>query len=143
MDDAIEAVFKQGGNRLLYEYDKHHVVVQMGDLSVVDMEAEMGVGGDPDVCQVSMRSVDMGTVPDEVKSSGCLNLVKVEGGMTLNSHDGGEGEMSLKVTVQTAFDEERTEALPRDRKVESAAAQKEEETKKEEEEEEEVRVCEL
>ena len=52
MDEALQAVFKTGsGKKLLYEYDKRHVIMQMGDSSVVDMEATMG---DKDICQVSM-----------------------------------------------------------------------------------------
>ena len=55
----------------------------------------------------------MKAIPEEVKSSGALNIVKIEGAMTLNLKEGGEGEMSLKIDVRAAFDEKRTEPLPR------------------------------
>ena len=79
--------------------------MQIGDYSVVDMQTVRDPN-DKELVSVIMKNMALKDLPEDAKGK-AKSLIVLDGEYTLDGHEGGEGEMGMKMSVKTLFDPEK------------------------------------
>ena len=79
--------------------------MQFGDYSVVDMQTVRDPN-DKELVSVIMKNMALKDLPEDAKGK-AKSLIVLDGEYTLDGHEGGEGEMGMKMSVKTLFDPEK------------------------------------
>jgi hypothetical protein len=138
-EEALDFALRSNDEQtVLHKYSASHVIMQLGDFSVVDMQTVRDPK-DKDIVTVSIKSLEknLNDVPDDAK--GGRNVIKIDGEWVFDSRQGGEGEMAITMNVRTEVDKNRTHALgekEEEKKIEEVADEVKEEEEEEEEEKE-------